>query len=443
MNSVFLPATRTARRSCKPRIAVLLLVAAVGSCGAALAAYQGEGTELKAARQAIERREFAKALDLLAKSLKVSPENADLHFLVARTARRAGDFKSAQRHLDECVRLHGSADGIALERKLLQAHVGELDDVEKPLQALVKKSDPDTVLILEALSQGYIESYRLKDALECLNQWLKLRPKEVQAYLWRAKVWGMVPDMGDDEEDAPKGFADYREALDIDPDNDEARLHVAKAMLESSRPDDAREHLRLLEKRKFKKSEVLLGLARCHAMMGRLEEAEELFDKLLKDDARNRPALRERGRLAINAGQPADAEKWLRKAVTLDPFDHQSNYLLCQCLKQLGKTEEAEECLTKLRRIDEDHQRINELCRKVIEAPRDLAPRYELGLIYLRNNKESEGLRWLRSVLKVEPAHKPSHLALADYYSRTGKKDLAQKHRLLAGETEKGKKEPK
>jgi tetratricopeptide (TPR) repeat protein len=395
--------------------------------------------ELKAAQQAIERREFTKALDLLANSLKVSPENADLHFLAARTARRAAAFKKMEHHLDECARLNGSAEAIALERKLHQAQIGELDEVEKPLQALVKKAHPDTVLILEALSQGYIESYRLKDALECLNQWLELRPKEVQAYLWRAKVWEMVPH---DEEDG-KALSDYREALDIDPEHDEARLHVAQAMLESSRPDDAREHLRLLEKRKFKKSEVLLGLSRCHAMMGRLEEAEELFDKLLKDDPRNCAALMERGKLANAKDQPADAEKWLRKALAVDPFDHQSNYHLYLCLMRLGKKEEAEACIDKLKRIDEDHQRINELCRKVIEAPRDLAPRYELGLIYLRNNKENEGLRWLRSVLKAEPGHQASHLALAEYYSRTGKKDLAEKHRALAGETENGRKKSK
>jgi hypothetical protein len=135
MNPVFPPPARRVRHLYTRQLAALLLAAGVGLGGVAPAAYQDEGTELKAARQAIERREFPKALDLLAKALKVSPENADLHFLMARTARRAAAFKEAQHHIDECVRLKGSAEAIALERKLLQAQVGELDDVEKPYNA--------------------------------------------------------------------------------------------------------------------------------------------------------------------------------------------------------------------------------------------------------------------------------------------------------------------
>jgi Tfp pilus assembly protein PilF len=214
-------------------------------------------------------------------------------------------------------------------------------------------------------------------------------------------------------------------------------------MLELRRPADALEQFQYLQKRKFKNSAVLLGLARCRTLMGENEEAENLLDKLLKEDPRNSSALTERGRLAIGAGQLADAEALLRKAVALDSFDYQSNFLLSFCLKQADKTDEAQTCEAKLNRIMEDQVRIRDLHKKVVEAPRDLAPRYELGLICLRHNQESEGLRWLRSVLKAEPGHKPSHLALAEYYSRAGKKDLAQKHRELAGETDKGKKEPR
>src|SRR5262249_43832190 len=128
------------------------------------------------------------------KSLKIKPENADLHFLMARTSRRASALKEAKHHLDECARLSGSAEDIALERKLLQAQVGELEGVEEPLSTLVTKRHPDTLLILEAMSQGCIESYRLEDAMKCLNQWLELQPKEIQALLWRAKVREMTPE---------------------------------------------------------------------------------------------------------------------------------------------------------------------------------------------------------------------------------------------------------
>jgi hypothetical protein len=97
-----------------------------------------------------------------------------------------------------------------------------------------------------------------------------------------------------------------------------------------------------------------------------------------------------------------------------------------------GKKEAAEAGFAKLKRIEEDMVRMNDLYKKVVETPRDLKPRFELGQILLRNNKEIEGLRFLHSVLKAQPEHKPAHLALAEYYSRAGKKDLAQKHRESA-----------
>jgi tetratricopeptide (TPR) repeat protein len=451
MNPVFPPPARRVRHLYMRQLAALLLAVGVGLSGVAPAAYQDEGIELKAARQAIERREFTKALDLLAKALKVSPENADLHFLMARTARRAAAFKEAQHHIDECVRLKGSAEAIALERKILQAQVGELDDVEKPLQALVKKGHTDAGLILEALSQVYIELFRLEDAMRCLNHWLDLKPKEIQALLWRAKVMGMMPEEGKNDgtwtmyyfDANPKGLPDYQTVVAIDPEQDEARLQVAQAMLQLSGPEKALEHFQYLHKRKYKNSVVLLGLARCRGLLGEVKEAEELLDKLLRDDPRNSQALMERGKLALGAGETADAEKWLRKALTLDSFDYHSNYFLYLCLTQVGKTEQAKECSAKLERIQKDRVRMNDLYTKVLKAPRDLRPRYELGRIFLQQNRESEGLRLLGSVLKAEPGHKQSHLALAEYYSRAGKKDLAQKHRELAGETGKGKKEPK
>jgi tetratricopeptide (TPR) repeat protein len=430
---------------------LLLLIAGVGLRGSPLAAFQELDQEQKAAQEAIERRDFTKALDRLAKSLKVRPESADLHFLTARTARRAGAFNEAKHHLDECARLNGSAEAIALERKLLQAQVGELEGVEEPLSTLVTKRHPDTLLILEAMSQGYIELFRLEDAMKCLNLWLELKPKEIQALLWRAKVKEKTPEgrkeAGNwtyyDFDANLKGLSDYQKVVAVDPQQDEARLRIAQALLQLSRPKDAFEQFQYLLEREFRRSVVLLGLARCRVQLGELEEAESLLEQLLKDDPRNASALTERARLALQAGQTTDAEKWLRNAVMLDSFDYQSNYLLSLCLTRAGKSEEATAIHTNLKRIEEDLVRINDLYKKVVEAPRDLGPRCELGQIFLRNNREAEGLRWLRSVLRVEPGHKQAHLALAEYYSHAGKKDLAEKHRELAGKVEKEKKESK
>ena len=57
--------------------------------------------------------------------------------------------------------------------------------------------------------------------------------------------------------------------------------------------------------------------------------------------------------------------------------------------------------------------------------------RFEAGSILLRVGEEEEGLRWLRSALRVDPTHRPTHRALADYYQRKGDKEQAEKHRKM------------
>ena len=52
--------------------------------------------------------------------------------------------------------------------------------------------------------------------------------------------------------------------------------------------------------------------------------------------------------------------------------------------------------------------------------------------IFLRYGEE-EGRRWLLLNLQSHPNHRPSHRALADYYDRAGKPDLAAEHRRQAG----------
>jgi len=49
----------------------------------------------------------------------------------------------------------------------------------------------------------------------------------------------------------------------------------------------------------------------------------------------------------------------------------------------------------------------------------------EMGEIMLRAGKESEGLRWLNLALKENSRHAPTHMALARFYEKTGKTQVA------------------
>src|SRR5947208_2920825 len=82
-----------------------------------------------------------------------------------------------------------------------------------------------------------------------------------------------------------------------------------------------------------------------------------------------RTVLLERGRLALEASDPAGAERWLRQAVTKSPYDRDARYTLYQCLKRQGKEQEAQGCLSIFERLDADLKSIDRLMRQVQKTP--------------------------------------------------------------------------
>jgi Tfp pilus assembly protein PilF len=383
------------------------------------------GYHFQAAQRALERPDFARARAHLALCLEFWPRSAETHFLAAQAARRAGAFQDAEQHLSRCQKLGWPREAVELEQALARAQRGDLDSVEGYLLSGLGKDAPETVLILEALAQGYLRTYRLPEALDCLDRWLKHQPDNVQALLWRGEV-------KERRKDSAEAVASYRRAVELAPGDDRARLHLAEALTRSDRAEEAVEHFERLRQRQAGNPAVLLGLARCRRSMGKTEEARQLLEGVVASHPRHVEAVEELGKLLLQSGQPDEAEGWLRRAVQLAPYERDANFNLYQCLVQRGRREEAGHYLARAEKIDADFQRLSELTRKVAAEPRDPALRQEAGAILLRNGQEQEGLRWLASALQEDPKHRPTHQTLADYYERAGQRTLAAQHRRQA-----------
>src|SRR5262249_19577121 len=149
-----------------------------------------------------------------------------------------------------------------------------------------------------------------------------------------------------------------------------------------------------------------LGLATCRRQLGQKEEARRLLDLLIQAQPRNALALAERGKVALEANQLAEAEDWLHRAALEDPNDRDVVYPYYQCLKQRGKDDAARGWSERLDRIKADLDRLAELTRQIIRSPRDPEPRYEAGVLLLHNGRDKEGLVWLQSALQIDPGHR-------------------------------------
>jgi tetratricopeptide (TPR) repeat protein len=417
------------RRLVRPRrtLTALLLLAVIGLALIPAGGGLWVRYHYRIAEQAFRKREFVTAREHIDQCLRVRPRDAESRLLAARIARRAGDFDRAQAHLAAYAASGGSDKTVALERFLLHAEQGDMPPtVEALFRVWVDEGHPDSVLILEVVSQQFMQSYRLSDALDALDLWVERAPDDVWALLRRAWVYERLSRFDE-------AMRDYERAVELAPDADVPRLRLARALLYGkSDAAEALKHFETLYRHGERGPAVRLGLAQCRWDLGEQDEARRMLDDLLASRPDDPVVLTELGKIAIQAGRSAEAERHLRVAVRLDPASFQAHNALCQCLEALGRTPEAAAQRRKADQIKEDLARMERLTRKLQESPRDATVRCDVGRLFLRLGEPREGVAWLHRALDLDPFLQPAHEALADYYDSIHDAAKADEHRQLA-----------
>jgi tetratricopeptide (TPR) repeat protein len=383
-------------------------------------------TYLHAAKEALSRRDYSAARASLVRYLESRPRSAQAHLLLAQLDRRSNLYVDASKHLDTCQRLGGPADAIQLERALAAIQNGVITrELEVFCTTQLGREDADDYLILEALSQGYTKTYRLKEALACLERMLVLQPASGYAYRRRAWIYSQS-DRYDQAE------ADYRHALDIDPEDAVACLGLAQILVDIRKDGaEAAEHFERLW-RVQQDSSIAVGLARSWRRLGRVDDARQLLDEWLAKQPNDALALAERGQLALDANKLPEAETFLQRAIALAPYHRDANYSLYLCLKRQGRTAEAEAAQERMNEAQKVREQLAALTRQLQEKPGDTDLRCQIAQLFLRYGAEEEGARWLLAILANNPNHTAAHAALADYYERKGEAARAAAHRRLA-----------
>jgi predicted Zn-dependent protease len=408
----------------------LLLVAAAGvltAIGIFGGTYFWAERQIKAAERALEHRDYDEAQRRLDAVLRVRSDDARLHFLAARTARRAGRFGDARPHLAASLKFGYAPEAIKLEQALMEWQQGDRSS-ERYLLRRAEEDDPDSLLILEVLIQEYVDKFQLNEAKRCCNLYLTKKPDDVEALLTRARIYELLFYHAE-------AARDCRQAVQADPDNDFARLRLAEMLVITGPAEEAVEQFELLRPKKPNSARLLLGSARARMQLAQTEDARRDLDSLLMEEPNNAAALSERGKIDLANHKPAAAEAWLRRSLAQAPHDRQTVYNLVQCLDELGRTEDAATWRKKLEGIDADIAQIDAVTKAVLKSPNDPALRTEAGVLFLRNDQEEEGVRWLQMALKFDPTHQPAHRALAEYFREHGQAALADRHERLAGST--------
>jgi tetratricopeptide (TPR) repeat protein len=410
-------------RAMKWLLAALLLLA----LGAALATQGYAWYQRRAGREALARYRTTEARAHLDACLRLWPGDETAHLLSARAARRAGDLEAARRHLEACEKTEGKqSPDVVLEWALLKAVEGNLLEVEEFLEERARKDPAVAPLVWEALAEGDIRMYRTLAAMNLLDAWLQADPDNPRAHFLR----GNAVRQGS----AARAVPDYRRAVDLDPDNDEARWWLAVSLQEAGQFDEALRHLERLRDHGWPDRDLRPRLARSLDRLKRTDEARALLDAALGEDPHHALALRVRGQLEMSADNFAAAEKALREAVEVQPWDYHTRYALIQCLRQQGKDAEARQMEEDAEKVKERQERLGDLRGRIMSMrPHDPAVHCRMGLLMDALGYPDVGEKWLVSALNEDPDYRPGHAALADFYERHHREpEQAAEHRRLA-----------
>lgn len=407
-------------------LGLLLLIIGFGAFAVELqvwAEYQFRRAKIES-----DRLQFVRARHHIENCLKIWPRSFRVNFLAARLSRRLGDLDRAEKYLQICQDIIGHHDEVFLERLMIRAQSGDLDDVQLALRDFVEKRHPDSPLILEALARGYAYQFRFVDLDFVLHTWLELDPDNLLAHFFQAWAHEQLGARDD-------AVREYRAVVERDPENDEARLRLANLLIEKSLPAEAVEHLRSVISRHPENFAAKVRLALSLHDLGEIEQAKSMLDDVLRDEPDYAPALTARGRIALQLNQIDVAEMYLRRSAQIDRSDYATIYLLHQALERQEKAADLAEVTNRLKTLEADTRRLHELVVvRNSQRPNDPALHVEVGAILLRSGEKEEGLRWLQQALRIDPLYPRAHAELARYFELNGDAKRATHHRRLAGE---------
>lgn len=409
----------------RPKTTALVLALLV-LIGAGVGLYVYVFQQWDAARTAVKEGRPAEARAGLVLCLSVWPYSVPVHILAARRARMMGDFAGAEAQLQRCLRLQkGASADVQIEFLLMRVQRGEVDDVAEELFQHVQNKSSESTLITETMARAYMDKLRYGPALQCLDRWIEASPEEAKPHHWRGWVLERL-----DETDA--AIEDYRRALELDPGLIAVRLRMAELMLEKSNPPEALVYLEPLSKQFPDHPEVIALLGRCRFLQGQTEEAGRLMEAAVKQRPEDGPLLNTLAKLNLGDGKAVEAEQWARQALKADSTDAEAENILAASLRSQGRLKEADAA-------QEQHEKDMVLLRKVNRMlgedadpkhpTRNASDFYEVGAIFLRGGQDRQAEYWLNRALALDPGHRPTLQALAEYYEGKGDAGKAAAYR--------------
>ncbi|MBD3672379.1 MAG: tetratricopeptide repeat protein [Planctomycetaceae bacterium] len=164
--------------------------------------------------------------------VRTLPESAEAHLNYASWLRDQGDFSGAEKHLEQARTYHPDWWKIWSLQGELELARGQADDALKSLQRALEQEPLDAVTQFN-LGDAYLRLGRIEEGIAAYQTAAELNPDfETNAF----NNLGMALLQGGDAEEAENAF---RQSLESDPSNLNARMNLALSLSLQEQTDDA------------------------------------------------------------------------------------------------------------------------------------------------------------------------------------------------------------
>ena len=373
------------------------------------------------ARQFLQQRDNQQALHQLRIALRLAPQRAETYFLLARTHRRLGDLERVEPLLREAQQRGGDPERAQRETWLAWAQAGRLRDAEPHLSELLMDGKEDGAEICAAYVQGYFTNLQPREARQLLDAWQRDYPGDPQSHFMRGYLNQALALF-------PEAAEAYRQGLELAPGETMMRIRLAEVLGEMNETDEAIGQFQRCADETPNDAAIFAAWAKCLVKQGDSAQARQVLQRALRIASMNFEALRQLGELELADGNFQQALPPLQAATSQRPYDTATHNALGKTLQALGRTAEARPHLEYAAQAEESLSRMERELRTVVDRPKDPELRYDIGLTLLKYGSPPDGVKWLHTVLELQPDHPGAHQALAAYYETIGDLSQAARH---------------
>jgi Tfp pilus assembly protein PilF len=299
----------------------------------------GEQRSLLAAQVAEDSRDYVTAERLL---LAISADSSDserARYRLAVLAFNTGRYQRSQELVEELIR-RGRKDGPTLRLSAWCYHKTNQDEQAiKTFREAVELDPTDEKNFLD-LGALLLEQRKFSAAQELARRTVGAFPKSADALALLAAV-----------ELARESFTDavetYSRSLELDRDNSQAIVGLAKAQAAAGMNGQARETLEKALQRlpgnaafELQLALLLLNDAADHDPLARAR-AERLLHAAARHDPNSAEAQYQLGNLALSRGQTKSAIEYLENAASMSAESAKAHFALARAYRRAGRTEDA------------------------------------------------------------------------------------------------------